>query len=350
MLHEGSTFSKLLNEQEVSLLIEKAKSSLLDEDFLLSFFNTSSSARVLTEVPDFYREGDTLYMQGIKVGIPEVLAEKFESALGSDPSMDANEYNRLKNFWSWCTLNPNSRSRNNLYKWIDKHGVQITPSGLMLLYRKVECTNQNNLELARFVLSNYYRLKRNKAATSVGVYKDVNGGYTLKPAKGSAATYIGALSNLFKGLSELHMFTDNYSKTYDYRVGVEARMKREDGDESDASCSEGFHGTHGKYGESYGNVPVAILVNPMDILNVVDGLSKMRFTAFTIVGILDTLDQWMEDKMITDLVDITTKKQIKRLESLVKQADFNDLDKHEVFKNKYDMSIGMDRVLEILKK
>jgi hypothetical protein len=232
--YEGQLYSKEVSPEELTMIKVYAVDNDLESIVNLCF----PTQKNLLKKEGFWEEDNSVYYKNIKVSIPQVLAVKMLEA-------SEEEFQRLIKFWGWLSLNPNPHTREELYSWVDKHGIQLTNGGLMLLYRRV--VSVTNSELNWFVKTTYEKLRKQKKSTNISVYKDENGDYTL------AQTYIGevyntlAYNDLVGNLKELYVnkpeqvFTDNHTRTKRYVIGEEARETREEGDEnSSVSCSKGL--------------------------------------------------------------------------------------------------------------
>lgn len=74
----------------------------------------------------FIRKGNSLYMRGINVSIPEDLVEPILT-----------KEDRYINFWKWAALNPDPAARDNLFWYIKKWGIDVTDEGLLVCFRNV---------------------------------------------------------------------------------------------------------------------------------------------------------------------------------------------------------------------
>lgn len=84
----------------------------------------------------FTLDGDSLFMDGIPVSIPEQLAERF---------MQTPNDEGLRNFWRLAALNPDPAARDNLFWFVDHYDFHITPSGFFVAYRNVVPTEHPSI-------------------------------------------------------------------------------------------------------------------------------------------------------------------------------------------------------------
>ena len=346
--HEGQTYSKEVSPDELTMIKVYAMNNDLESIINLCF----PSSKSLLKREGFWEEDASVYYKNIKVSMPQVLAVKMLEA-------SEEEFQRLIKFWGWLSLNPNPRTRENLYGWVEKNGVQLTNGGLMILYRRVVSLNPKDTELGKFVKETYEKLRKQKKSTNVNVYQHGEGDYTLIP------TYIDEVYNtvndhdIVGNLKQLHLeldvpcqvFTDNHTRQERYEIGKESFMSREAGDESDLQCSKGYHAGSQDFSFSgFGNTPIAIVVNPMDVLNSVENHYKMRFTRFTPVAILNKDAEWINDPEVHNRIDSCYDAAVDRLETLLSQANFEDFKKHEVLSNEWNLAVGFETVIKLLNK
>ena len=126
-------------------------------------------------------------------------------------------------------------------------------------------------------------------------------------------------------------------------------MERSKGDESDAHCSRGYHSsTKGFNFNGFGNTPIVIVVNPCEVLNCVEGHTKIRSVAFTPVAVLNEDAEWADDPEVHKRIDACYDAAVERLEQLLSEAEFEDFKKHEVLSNEWNLAVGFETVLKIL--
>lgn len=337
LFYEGETYTKTATQEEIAMVSVHAQAKDYEEILRLCF----PTAKTLLSKPGFWEEDGSLYYKNIKVSIPKVLAEKFIVAEGE-------EFNRLIRFWGWLSLNPNPRTRENLYGWVEKNGIQLTNGGLMILYRRVIRLNGEDTTLGKFVKKSYEKLRKQKKSTNVDVYHDEDGFYYSVENYGD--TFMGNLKELYLELGkQTDVFTDAHTGKERYEIGKESRMPRDKGDESDAHCSRGYHSsTKGFNFNGFGNTPIVIVVNPCEVLNCVEGHTKIRSVAFTPVAVLNEDAEWADDPEVHKRIDACYDAAVERLEQLLSEAEFEDFKKHEVLSNEWNLAVGFETVLKIL--
>ena len=339
LVYEGQVYTKQASDEEIAIATVHAQAQ--DYEELVNYlFPTPKN---LLNKPGFWEENGSIYYKNIKVSIPKVLAEKFLQAEGQ-------EFDRLIKFWGWLSLNPNPRTRENLYGWVEKNGIQLTNGGLMVLYRRVVKIKPEQTDLGKFVKETYEKLKRWKKSTNQTVWENkYEQVYTLT---GNSVHYtiVGTLYFLYHNMNQpKNVFTDAHTGTERYEIGKESRMPRDKGDESDASCSRGYHLASDRYNFSgFGDTPIVAIVNPCEVFNSVDDFTKIRTAAFTPVAILSKDCEWINDPKVHERIDACYDAAVERLESLLEEATFEDFKKHEVLSNEWNLAVGFETVLKIL--
>jgi len=332
--YDGQVYSKEVSTTEITMVkvyaIDQDYQSIIDLCF-------PSPASLLTK-EGFWEEDGSVYYKNIKVSIPKVLAYKLLESKGE-------EFDRLIKFWGWLSLNPNPRTRENLYGWVETNG------GLMILYRRVVKVDFFKTELGKFVKETYEKLRGQKKSTNVDVYRaycdNVPCKYSLQ-----GGLYMGNLKNLYNNLYNTiaDHYTDAHTGKENYVLGVESRMERSKGDESETSCSKGFHSASSRYNfNGFGNTPIVVVVNPMDVLNALDDFTKIRSVAFTPVVVLNSDCEWINDPEVHKRIDACYDQGVERLEELLNKAEFEDFKKHEVLTNEWNLQVGFETVLKVLK-
>lgn len=350
LFYEGETYTKTATQEEIAMVSVHAQAKDYEEILRLCF----PTAKTLLSKPGFWEEDGSLYYKNIKVSIPKVLADKFIVAEGE-------EFNRLIRFWGWLSLNPNPKTREELYNWIEQHGIQLTNGGLMILYRRViavwNLPEYRSEEFRNFIDNTYNKLRRHKKSTNVPVWECLyNKSNYCIGNYGSELTqpaYVGNLKELYVTLNGepiITHYTDAHTKTKIYKIGEEAREPRKEGDEnSNVSCSKGLHMSHKNFSfNGFGDTPIAVVVNPCDVLAVPDNGDKIRSCAFTPVAVLNEDAEWADDPEVHKRIDACYDAAVDRLEQLLSEAEFEDFKKHEVLSNEWNLAVGFETVLKIL--
>lgn len=344
----------------------------------------ASNVSILTDSGLFEVKNDAVYRKGIDISIPESLVIEFIKLFHlkswTDISIEREpEFKKLDNFWMWCSLNPNPESREDLFRFLDKHQMAITNDGMVLAYRRVVSKKNEKSDLVEFISNQYIKVKTiwKKNPDKYIVHKKANveeyflmGPYDSPDAGKNDVSYIGNLKELYLNLPILaeQQFTDDYTRTFDYRIGQEVRLDRADCDQSNkVSCSKGIHISSKAYDYSgFGDTPILVAFNPRDAVSVPIGEDgKMRVCAMTPIAVLtDEEDRTFLDTN-PDIADITThhyQEQVNNLKELVSKNTAYELginnilskvsqDTIDVIKERIDMNLVVNnRVIDKTKQ
>lgn len=253
-----------------------------------------------------------------RVGQKMVDERTFEQALNDD-----DEYAALKNFFMWCCLNPRAEVAHELYRFLTENSFRITRQGFVVALRNV-VTLHGSPELVHFVSNTYNKVKavwkKNPNEYTVflenGEYKLVhddkleetktftdtrcpecdgdgywedfdgdthdcehcNGTGEVEEYEYTETVYvnhgqkIGGLVELYLDLPnrEENRFTDDWTKTFDIRVGQVTSMPMEECNWSTQDCAAaGLHFTADQiHYVGCGDQSVLVLINPMKVVGI----------------------------------------------------------------------------------
>jgi hypothetical protein len=302
--------------------------------------------------------GTALYRNGINLSIPEDLAlayveayqNWFDHAHPNAPLFEeTDEFEALDRFWMWCSLNPNAESREDLFRFLQHHNMQITSQGMFLAYRRVVSRGGNSKEFVNFISNSYIKVKAKwkKNPADYFVYEK-DGELTLihqnsiqDTLESDESTYVikGSLEALYLDLPNLSgdQFTDAHTHTMDYRIGVEARIERHQGNQSNqVSCSKGLHVASKAYNYSgFGDTAIIVAVNPMDVLAVPRGEDgKLRTCAFTPVAVLEVDEENNilegDDSDFTDILFTHYEEQVENLRNMIEGSTAYELNVNHI--------------------
>jgi hypothetical protein len=298
-----------------------------------------------------------------------VAGRTFNEALNED-----DDYLAHKNFFMWCCLNPRAEVANELYRFLTENSFKITKQGFFVALRNV-VTLHGSPELVHFVSNAYNKVKavwkKNPDYYTIflqdGEYKlvydanlttiekhtstmcqdcDGEGGYydyddewiECDTCGGSGeveeytyevevpvdhGTKIGGLTELYLDLPnrEENRFTDNWTRTFDIRVGQVVSMPKEECNWSTQDCATaGLH--FAGYTAPYvlcGDTTVMTLHNPMKVVGI--GKEKGRcweYLPFMLTTVQEA-DQIMNDRSF-DFLQLDEEYAIRELESLAERA------------------------------
>ena len=275
--------------------------------------------KVIAELDDFRREGDSCYLVGTNRTMPSLLVEKFIQVVyrikefqhyGDKPLQwfcdQDDEYQSLKNFFMWCCLNPRAEVANELYRFLTENSFRITKQGFFVALRNV-VTLHGSPELVHFISNTYNKVKAvwGKKPKKYTVFLE-NGEYKIVHQNGLYETRtelieeewddyeecyvecepyensyevpidygekIGNLKDLYKDLPNRHenRFTDDWTKTFDIRVGKPVSMPKEECNWSTQDCAAaGLHFTADQiHYVGCGDQSVLVLINPMKVVGI----------------------------------------------------------------------------------
>jgi len=292
-------------------------------------------AEYLAKFDDFEMIGGSLYIKGINRSLPTIMVEEFLSIIGSYPfssTLDERELNdlikqdeeyvALKRFFMWCCLNPRAEVANELYRFLKDNSFRITKQGFFVALRNV-VTLHGSPELVHFISNAYNKVKavwKKKPDEYLvflkdGEYKMVaksifdeletcagcdgsgtipcedddyddsedcwecNGtGTQTKYHESDYGENIGNLTELYLDLPNRaeNRFTDDWTKTFDIRIGRPVSMPMSDCNWSTQDCAAaGLHFTSDQiHYVGCGDTSVLVLINPMKVVGI--GTAKGR--------------------------------------------------------------------------
>jgi hypothetical protein len=302
------------NDEEIKCLMLpefcKKEEEIKIKTEMLNDFNNSKYLSVF---------GNSIYMKSIcELTVPEDLAIAFYKA-----EVEGNEelIQTYLNFWTLCSLNPDSRARTNLFWFLNRYGMTISKSGLFVAYRNVVLKSEGkeiSTKLAAFISNAYTNVKfKNKKAPKNYFVVKHEGEYRLTQHPQIYKKLKGNLAELYLKLSEVDtapVYTDEYTKSFTIKLGEVVKMDRNKCDNSqDNTCSKGLHvaGRSWLSDGYFGNTSLMVLVNPTDVVSVPhqDNYGKMRVCAYYPVQIIERdvdgyiIDQGIENGFEDDFIN-----------------------------------------------
>jgi len=339
----------------------------------------------LSVLPDFTVEGTTVYLTGTSRSLPQLLVEKFIEVVdiaANEPSdvpfqeylNQDDTYVALKNFFMWCCLNPRAEVAHELYRFLNENSFRITRQGFVVALRNV-VTLHGSPELVHFISNAYnkvkavwkknpdyytiflehgeYKLVHDSALiipethTSTtcpecegeGQYEDwddepifceeCNGEGEIEPYTYTVdvpvdhGTKIGGLTELYLDLPnrEENRFTDDWTKTFDIRIGQVTSMPMEKCNWSTQDCAAaGLHFTADQiHYVGCGDQSVIVLINPMKVV----GIGQHKGRCYEYLPIMtvprEEATRILHDGMF-DTLQLDEDYAIRELESLAEKA------------------------------
>jgi hypothetical protein len=311
---------------------------------------------ILSGLNDFEVEGNSVKLTGTGRTLPQLLVEKFieivdvenyyagfgdlESRLAQN-----DEYQGLKRFFMWCCLNPRAEVADKLYDFLNTNGFRITKQGFFIALRNV-VTLHGGSDLVTFVSNVYNKVKAvwKKDTNEYTVFIQ-NGEYKLVHSEDLTEVSeewdeeeedyydyetsvdhgerVGGLTELYLDLPNRteNRFTDNWSRTFDIRIGQPVSMPSEDCNWSTQDCATaGLH--FAGYTAPYvlcGDTTVFTLHNPMKVVGI--GTEKGRcweYLPFMLTTVAEA-DEIMNDGDF-DFLQLDEQYAIRELENLAEKV------------------------------
>ena len=188
------------------------------------------------------------------------------------------EYNSLLMFTYKLLLNPMKNSREDCLEYVKKYDIKLTNTGNMIMYRRIVSVDNSNKDLIDFVSKQYVKVKSwKKSPKNYEVVEDEKGLRCVSFGE-VHESYKGNLAELYSKLPELqeNRYTDDYTRSYDIRIGEVYKIREEDIDvNKHGSCGGALHVADGKVFNyrSFGDTPVAVLVDPRHVYKMDSGHS-----------------------------------------------------------------------------
>lgn len=387
------TIIRVLGSSEV--LAEKLK----HEAEVLRMQSILKGLEVLSSLDDFEVEGNSVKLRGTGRTMPQLLVEKFiqivdvqsyYAGFGSleDRLEQNDEYQGLKRFFMWCCLNPRAEVADRLCDFLNKNGFRITKQGFFIALRNV-VTLHGGSDLVSFISNVYNKVKAvwKKDTNEYTVFLQ-NGQYkivhnedltTTETLTGTACTCCDGTGNYGEefdwsdcevcdgsgqdeeytydevfavdhgqkigNLTELYLdlpnrrenrFTDNWSRTFDIRIGQPVNMPMGDCNWSTQDCATaGLH--FAGYTAPYvlcGDTTVFTLHNPMKVVGI--GEEKGRcweYLPFMLTTVSEA-DEIMNDGAF-DFLQLDEQYAIRELENLAEKVK----EGFSVESNKYEFNL-----------
>lgn len=298
---------------------------------------TVESFDILKNYKDFEVEGRTVKLKGTGRTLPALLVEKFAEIISNlkedvqDEGEDIEgllqeneEYVALKRFFLWCCLNPRAEVADQLYDFLVRNSFRITKQGFFVALRNVVTVQDTgDKELVKFISESYNKIKAvwKKVPSKYSIYKGEEGYFFSD--KPQTTIIIGNLQDLYLDLPNMkeNRFTDNYTGTFDIRIGKVVSMPMEDCQWNTANCgASGLHWTSDEiHYVGCGDTSVLVLVNPMTVVGV--GTEKGRSYEYLPIMTVprEEATQILHD-VDFDTLELDDEYAIQQLESLTERA------------------------------
>jgi hypothetical protein len=240
---------------------------------------------LLNKFRDFELDGDSVVMRGTGRTMPQILVEEFLLIISSYENYSIEEtelllytdekYQALKRFFMWCCLNPRAEVAHELYRFLKENSFRITKQGFFVALRNV-VSLCDDTELVDFVSNTYNKIKAiwKKDPSKQNVWRDNNGELFLADIEysGEGFELVGNLTTLYLDLPNMksNRYTDDWTKTFDIRVGQPVSMPLSECNWSTQDCAAaGLHFTSDQiHYVGCGDTSMLILINPMKVVGI----------------------------------------------------------------------------------
>ena len=320
-------------------IIEENNKIYISDNTLNEDFHQRKMVNVnkIKEIPSIhFREGSAYFNHIPDRSIPELLLKKLQEV-----NHESEEFTSLQKFWEWCCLNPNAQSAEDLYGFLEKHNFKIDKHGCFYAYRRVVRVKNENKDLIDFISNVYVKVKAvwKKKPLNFNVYKK-NDGFSItdmtKVKTKIESEPVGNLEDLYNSLPSLqgNRFTSKHTGTEDYRIGEVISMPRYEGDDDNSiSCSKGFHVSSKEYDYSgFGDTPILVIVNPMDVLAVPKGeIGKLRTCRWFFATTLPESEKYILDEESFDVAELGDRFNeicLSNIEENVRQGFAEEIQRH----------------------
>lgn len=194
---------------------------------------------------NFKKNGEEFFYNKVKLPIPAILLNAF---VENKRAGNFEVYDSLVNFWLWTSLNPIQSSREDLFAFIRKNDVKLTPGGLLVLYRRIVSVNNDksvDKKLEEIISLEYFRTKKvDKKSPKNYSLVDIEGKYKRVPV-GKEGDYnvVGNLHDLYVNMSAIptNVYTDAHTRKMKIQIGSIYRIDEDLVDiNSRNDCSAGL--------------------------------------------------------------------------------------------------------------
>lgn len=234
---------------------------------------------ILIESGLFTVEENIVYLNGISRSLPPLLVEKFIEILCKCKEediypLDDAEFLSHQRFFMWCCLNPRAEVARELYRFLSENSFRITQQGFFVALRNVVTVESaGNNELVQFISNAYNKVKAIWKQNPKNYFVvEKNGEYILTKSENTKGKLLGNLTKLYLDLPNMseNRFTDDWTKTFDIRVGKLVNMPMEECNWSTQDCAAaGLHFTSDQiHYVGCGDTSMLILINPMKVVGI----------------------------------------------------------------------------------
>ena len=292
---------------------------------------------------DFQVVNNQVYFKSIKnINIPNIIVARFIELLQNvgynNSEILQEQYNSLKMFTLKLLLNPLEESRNDALTYVKQFNIKMTNTGNLIMFRRIVSVTNSNKDLIEFISKSYLKVKaQKKSPKNYWVHCDMDNGtpykYTINTNTFSEFNDLGNLADLYSDLPELqeNRYTDDYTKSYDIRIGSTYKINEEDIDVNKrGSCGGSLHLADGKVFSysSFGDTPVVCLVNPMHIYKMDSGHSGKIGVKQMFIAAVTTQDEQgnyedIDDQELVNFDELYHNETLEELETSLKEKSLS---------------------------
>jgi hypothetical protein len=286
-------------------------------------YNVSKGYKILEGLGDFEIDDNSIKLKNINRTIPPLLLNKFidivetqkyYTGLGNlQEDLENNiQYNAHKNFFMWCCLNPRAEVADELFRFLIENNFRITKQGFFVALRNVVSLQLDYVDnqKVQFISNAYNKIKAvwKKNPENYTVYLTEDGEYKFTKShvvispnfQEENHVVIGNLKDLYLYLPNMqeNRFTDDFTRTFDIRIGKIVNMPMEECDWSTQDCAAaGLHFTADQINYvGCGDTSVLMLINPMKVV----GIGTHKGRCYEYLPIM-TVDREEATKILHDL-------------------------------------------------
>lgn len=202
-----------------------------------------------------------------------------------------------------CLSNPNPESVKDLFEFINKSKLIITPSGNFVTFRRIVCLQKpTSITLYTKINDTFNQLFLHGKSVDAKEYTVVDGKLHFD-TKNQDAKSIREIRDSIASLEG--KFTDNHSKKFDFRIGKTYVERNYDANHLH-TCSRGLHSGSFDYVQSnswLGEQMVYCIVNPTKVVAVSDSASKVRSSELYFAGLIDEDFETFKSKLENGVVN-----------------------------------------------
>jgi hypothetical protein len=285
--------------------------------------NVSKGYKILEGLGDFEIDHNSIKLKNINRTIPPLLLNKFIEIVTTQKyytgfgnlqeDLENNiQYNAHKNFFMWCCLNPRAEVADELFRFLIENNFRITKQGFFVALRNVVSLQSDHVDnqKVQFISNAYNKIKavwrKNPENYTVyltedGQYKFTKNHVVISPNfQEENHVVIGNLKDLYLDLPNMqeNRFTDDFTRTFDIRIGKIVNMPMKECDWSTQDCAvAGLHFTADQINYvGCGDQSVLMLINPMKVV----GIGQHKGRCYEYLPIM-TVDREEATKILHDL-------------------------------------------------